>query len=111
MTGTELYRKMLAFDYGDAERSDLMARVWRGTPWLVDAYTGQSADDRDMEMREWCHDHFGTEARPIHGTAGRWQRGSATIYGWTWFGFETEEMMNAFISEWPNPPMAKDQAA
>ena len=29
---------------------------------------------------------------------GRWQRGNATIHGWTWFGFADREAMDAFVA-------------
>jgi hypothetical protein len=37
---TDLYHRTMDFDYGDGERCELMQRVWRGTPWMVDTYTG-----------------------------------------------------------------------
>lgn len=110
MTGTQLYRDTLAFDYGDQDRADLMKKVWSGTPWMVDAYTGSMSEPRDREMCEWCRDKFGDEAWPIHGRPGAWQRGGVTIYGWTWFGFETEEMLRQFIEAWPVPPTVEKAA-
>jgi hypothetical protein len=44
---TELYERMTAFDHGDAERNDLMRKVWDPTPWMVDAYTGSYDDPRE----------------------------------------------------------------
>ena len=75
-------------------------------PWMVDAYTGSMSHDRDHEMCDWCREHFGDEAFPIHGRDGDWQRGGATIYGYTWFGFKTEEMMKQFMAVWPDPNVA-----
>lgn len=101
--GSDLYRRVLAFDYGDDERADLMREVWSQTPWMVDAYSGPTADGRDFDMRAWCRARFGAEALPLHGRPGQWQRGGATIHGWTWFGFATEAQMREFVEAWPDP--------
>lgn len=101
---TPLHQRMLAFNYGDAKRSTLMEEVWRDTPWMVDAYTGgHYTDGRHEAMIRWCYDTFGEECSAIHGRSGRWHRGGATVYGWTWFGFSTEAEMIAFIERWPVP--------
>jgi hypothetical protein len=101
---TALHQRMLAFDQGDAERSELMRKVWAPTPWMVDAYTGnEPGQGRDREMLHWCHDEFGQMCSPIHQRDGRWQRGSATVYGWTWFGFAEEAELQRFLARWPTP--------
>ncbi len=100
---TDLYHRMLAFNYGDPERADLMKKVWQGTPWMVDSYTGRTGDERERDMLHWCHETFGKQAWPLHGGEGTWQRGGATIHGWTWFGFSTEAYMRRFVEKWPTP--------
>ena len=99
--GTDLYRRTLAYDYGDDERNELMREVWSPTPWMIDVNTGRCGEDLDREIRFWCHDTFGEECWPIHGRPGVWQRGSATVFGSTWYGFATEEMMHQFLARWP----------
>lgn len=103
--GSDLYHRSMAY-YETKERDggELQHKVWDGTPWMIDAYTGDVADDRDMEMREWCEEHIGPEAWPIHGRQGDWHRGGATVYGWTWFGFRTEEMLKRFADRWDDVP-------
>ncbi len=101
--GTDLYRSILAFNDDDPERKALMARVWRDTPWMVDAYTGSHDSDRRHHLLEWCHEQFGPEAAPIHGRPGSWHSGGATVYGWTWMGFATEDQMCKFMARWPAP--------
>ncbi|HET8792079.1 MAG TPA: hypothetical protein VFM75_12800 [Modicisalibacter sp.] len=91
--GSDLYQRQIA-ECGD----ELMHRVWDGTPWMVDAYTGSPDDDRYREIAEWCRDNFGPEAWPIHGKPGSWHSGGAIVMGWSWMGFRTREMMNAFIA-------------
>lgn len=100
---TELYQQVIAFDHGDSERNALVHLVWDGHPWMVDVHTGQSGGEQDRAMRLWCVNEFGPEAWPIHGIAGEWHRGNATINGWTWFGFRTEKQMLRFIERWPSP--------
>lgn len=72
---------------------------------MTDAYTGGMArgDERYSEIMEWCRDHFGPEAWPIHDKPGEWHCGGATVYGWTWMGFATKEMMDNFAEAWPLP--------
>lgn len=101
---TDLHKRMLAFNYEDDERSELMWKVWRGNPWMVDAYTGNYDTGRKREMLHWCYETMGQEASPIHDRPGLWQQGHATIHGWTWFGFASESAMKYFVSRWPAPP-------
>lgn len=100
---SELYHRMLEYDYGDDDRRDLMEKVWSGTPWMVDTFTDGINSHREREITEWCRAEFGDEAWPIHGRPGTWHRGGATIHGWTWFGFDTEEKMHRFCERWPDP--------
>lgn len=107
--GTDLYRRMLAFNYGDQERANLMSEVWSPTPWMVDVFDGGWSSGRDQCFRigQWCVEHFGQQGSPIHKRPGRWYRGNATVHGWTWYGFDTEEAMNEFVAAWPNPEIEK----
>ncbi len=101
--GSDLYRRSMTYYEEHDSDPALQHKVWDATPWMVNAYTGSMTEDRDTEMRLWCFEQFGDEAWPIHGKPGNWHRGGATIYGWTWFGFATERMMNEFIAAWPIP--------
>lgn len=101
--GTELFQRMAKFDYGEGERGDLMRKVWSPTPWMLNIWTGRWEDGREQRMLEWCYRHFGQESSPIHDRDGKWKRGNATVMGWTWFGFSTQEEMNQFVSAWPSP--------
>lgn len=104
---TDLHKRMLTFCAltEDRDRGELMERVWRDTPWMIDVYSGGYSLNRDREhaILTWCREQFGEQASPIHGRPGRWQRGGATVNGWTWFGFSTEAEMLAFIERWPTP--------
>lgn len=99
--GTDLYQRTLAFDYADKERADLMRKVWSVTPFMVDCLTGGPNDDSFRRIMQWCRDNIGAEAWPIHGREGEWQSGSATVFGWTWMGFRTEEQLDRFRVAFP----------
>jgi hypothetical protein len=64
---TDLYRRAMAYDYGDAERAALMREVWDPTPWIIDAYTGCDDGLRELQILRWCRNEFGDESSPIHG--------------------------------------------
>lgn len=103
---TPLYRDNILANNPDP--ADLQRKVWDGTPWIVDVYTGRESlgeRDRDFAIRQWLHDNFGDQSWPFgkEPRTGRWFRGGATIHGWTWFGFATEADMQAFLAAWPNP--------
>jgi len=99
MEGSDLYQRQIA-----PSEDELMHKVWDGTPWMVDAYTGSiSNTGRYREIMEWCQEHFGPEAWPIHGKPGDWHCGGVTIDGWTWMGFRTKGMMERFCKAWSAP--------
>jgi hypothetical protein len=100
--GSDLYRRLSTHDYGDEERRELMLQAWSDTPLMVDAHTGGWTNEwgRESEIHSWCVEQFGPPAHPFAGVPGKWQRGGATIHGWTWMGFATEEMMHKFIARW-----------
>jgi len=97
--GTELYRKTMAEDYGDAEQKALMKSEWSPTPWMLDVFTG----DLDGEIRDWCYRSLGRQSSPMHGHEGIWRRGNVTMHGRTWFGFKTKELMEQFKANAPSP--------
>jgi hypothetical protein len=104
MMATDLFHRTMAFDR-DPERKALMRKVWEPTPWMIEVYTGHHPyeDPRERQILEWCFAELGQESSPIHHKTGRWHRGSATINGWTWFGFTTEADMQRYLAAWPTP--------
>ena len=101
--GTDLYRRVVAFNSGDDYRNQLQIKVWSPTPWMIDVYVGRWEDGRERRILEWCYETYGQDSSPIHEHIGRWHRGNATICGWTWFGFASEDDMLAFEAAWPVP--------
>lgn len=97
--GSALFGRVIA-----PTQDALMHKIWDAFPWMVDAFTGRFDDARYDQIGAWLHGRFGREASPIHGIDGKWQRGGATINGYTWIGFATEEMMTTFEKFWPNTP-------
>lgn len=106
---TELYRRMLDYWKDDPESLALNRRVWEPTPWMVHAFTGPGhPDPRDSEIRHWCWDNLGPYSAPIHDRPGVWRDGNATVHGWTWYGFATEDMMRQFLARWGEKAEAGD---
>lgn len=110
---TDLYRRMLDFNYKSDERAELMEEVWRGTPWMLDVDTGTINDDREREIIGWCYDNLGRQAFPFgdEPRRGSWQRGGATVNGWIWIGFETREIMQQFIEAFPDSVKLEPETA
>lgn len=108
---SDLYRRVMQWnaDQGDDERTALAHRVWDGTPWMVNWYTDSPNTDRARSMIEWCHSKWGDQAWWPQDRPGPWQRGSATIHGWEWWGFDAEDKMRAFMDAWPKPADVPDQ--
>lgn len=99
--GTDLYHRNMEWAESNGDRGKLMHQVWDGTPWMVDVYTGNIENfGRFREIMEWCREQFGPEAWPIHGKPGAWHSGGATVMGWTWIGFATEDRMERFRERW-----------
>jgi len=97
--GTELYRKTIAADYGDAEQKALMKSEWSPTPWMLDVCHG----DQESEILDWCYRTFGRQSSPMHGHDGTWRRGNVTMHGRTWFGFKSKMMLDLFEAQFPSP--------
>lgn len=108
---TDLYRRVMAWNeqLGDAERTALAHRVWDGTPWIVNWYTGGVDHGRTRDMILWCVEKFGEQAWWPENRPGAWQRGSATIHGWEWWGFDDEAKLREFMAAWPKPDNVPDQ--
>lgn len=100
-TMTELFLETAAFAEDLGDNGDLMRKVWENTPWMIDVYTDSPNTDRWYDVMQWCQGEFGQERWPLHGIEGDWHTGGATIHGWTWIGFATEEMMNKFLEKFP----------
>jgi hypothetical protein len=97
MSGSDLFERQIV-----SSGSELQIRVWAGTPWMVDAYTGSPGDERFRAITSWCREEFGPEAFPFGDDPrpGSWFTGGATVHGWTWVGFATESMMARFMERW-----------
>lgn len=99
--GSELFHKrILEYDYKDSDMHELQIRVWNTVPWMVDVFVGEY-EGKEGELTNWCRKEIGRESSFIHGKKGLWRRGNVIIFGWTWFGFATEELMNRFVEKFP----------
>lgn len=102
---SELYHRAMKFyEAAQPERSDLQHRVWDPVPWMIDVYVGRGSrnDDRYRDILEWCHENWGGQTNPYSDPpgAGHWRAGHATVHGWNWFGFDTEQRMHEFRAVW-----------
>ena len=104
--GSALYGRVIA-----PSNDPLMHKVWDETPWMLNAYTDSVNTERWEDIMQWCKAEFGFEASPIHDLEGKWHVGGATIYGWTWIGFATEEMITRFEERWPNTKISGGTSA
>lgn len=95
--GSDIFKDYIL---ANAEEDGLSLRVWSGTPWIASLFTDD--DRRRRQMVEWMHDQFGPSAFPFgdQPQPGRWREGNATVFGWTWFGFSTEEEMDQAVAFW-----------
>lgn len=74
---------------------EILEKVWTPTPWMVNV----EDKDREIEINNWCNRNLGRESSPIHNKNGLWHKGNVTMYGKTWYGFATEEIMGRFVEE------------
>lgn len=100
---TSLHKSMLAYWEG-TDQYELQASVWRGTPWMIDVYTGSTDSDRYYDLRAWCAKFLGERADPFRKDPrqGNWHWGGATFHGQTWIGFATEDLMHQFEAQFPD---------
>lgn len=99
---TDLFERAINFSYDDPERGELVRKVWSVTPHMIDCYTDNINSERERAIRRWCYDNIGEQAYPIHGREGDWQFGGATIFGWTFLGFSSKELLDKFLEAFPD---------
>lgn len=91
---------MAYYEAKEEDGGELQHRVWDATPWMIDVYEGSMETMRYRDLIMWSDDKWGPQFWWPSGREGSWQRGSATVFGWTWWGFDTEEKMREFQAEW-----------
>ena len=97
--GSEIYRKHIA-----GSSNKLQAELWAPTPWVIDTYTDYISSSRYNKIMSWCHKAFGAESDPMRGVVGNWRCGAATVFGYTWLGFDSKDKADQFESHWPDSP-------
>lgn len=98
MKGSKLFKQMIAVISDSEKTSELMKELWSPTPWMIDAFTDSNDSERYREILDWCHNKWGRESNNVEDR--NWRVGGATVYGYTWYGFKTKQMMNEFIHKW-----------
>lgn len=103
---TDLYLSIIDFNAKrGSEDLALAHEVWDMTPWVADVYDGPHNSMRYRDMMMWCMERWGEQAWWPSGRKGAWQRGGATVDGWTWWGFDAEDKMREFVEAWPVPTL------
>ena len=99
---TEPYRSIMEFnEKRGASDLALAHEVWDMTPWIIDVHDGRVEDGLYRDLMVWCQSRWGAQAWWPNGRKGAWQRGGATVDGWTWWGFDSEDKMREFVGAWP----------
>lgn len=99
---TDLFDRVINFSYGDPERSEIVRKVWTVTPHMIECYTDRIGSDREISIREWLLENLGHPASPIYNRDGVWQFGGAVVYGWSFLGFATKELLDQFLEAFPD---------
>lgn len=100
-----IYNRIMEYHKDNAEQLALEHKVWDNTPFIIDVHIGSMHTEEGMDrfdrMHSWLEKNIGDEAWPIHDKPGNWHRAGATVDGWTWIGFHTQEMADQFTKEFP----------
>lgn len=94
---TPLYRRIVEFDHGSAERNKRMRRFWSATPFVVKVNLGLG------RAMKWLHNNFGASAHILEPTprADAWTWACAPDADCFYLGFATREQMERFKAAWP----------
>jgi hypothetical protein len=99
---TPLYKRMLALSMDDPDGGELMRKVWDPTPYMIDVRDFEPNSKEWFDFLRWALEELGEESSPIHDQAGVWRRGNATLFGWTWYGFAAQHLMDKFMRRYPD---------
>ena len=100
--GTALYERMIERSKDDPDSGELMRQVWSPTPWIIEVRDFEPNSKEWFDFVRWALSELGDESMPLHGHAGVWRRGNATVFGETWYGFAAEHLMDKFMRRYPD---------
>ena len=100
--GTALYDRILEMSKSDPDAGELMRKVWAPTPWVINVRDFEPNSKEWFDFVRWAIEELGDESSPIHEQAGVWKRGNATLFGWAWYGFAAEHLMDKFMRRYPD---------
>jgi hypothetical protein len=95
--GNDVFQRMIE---NSGEHAEINREVWTPTPYMVDVLI----TEREHEIRNWLNLNFGFERNPWRESKGLWHQSRVIMHGYCWYGFETEELMNRFVKQFPSPP-------
>ena len=99
---TQLYHKIVSYEYHDQALADLVRKAWVGTPWAINVRDFKPNSPEWFSFREWANVALGSESCAWNDYGGDWYRAGAIVNGLTNYGFSTEEGMNAFMARYPD---------
>lgn len=82
-------------------------RLFRGLPWVVDAWEGDGL--RCATMHNWCSDRLGPPRLPFaeRQRPGHWRSFSVRVFGWGRWAFSSREESEAFLAAFPPPEFVR----
>lgn len=101
---TELYEKIVSYNYRDEETTKAVREAWRNTPWVINVrdFSHSPGSWEWFDFVEWANGALGAQSCLWNDHKGDWYRASGTVNGLTNYGFSTEAKMRAFMARYPN---------
>lgn len=99
---TQLYHKIVSYEYHDKALTELMRKVWAGTPWVINVRDFDANSREWFDFIEWANVEIGPESCAWNNYQGCWAKASVIVNGLTDYGFSTEQKMRQFMARYPD---------
>ena len=99
---TPLYEKIVSFEYHDKKTTELVRKVWAGTPWVINVRDFGVNSREWFDFVEWACIELGPESCAWNDYKGDWYRAGATVNGLTNYGFSSKGRMRRFMARYPD---------
>jgi len=103
---TELYEKIVSYDYRDAATTKAVREAWASTPWVINVRDFIPNSRGWFGFREWANVELGAESCVWNDYKGDWYRASGTVNGLTNYGFSSKGRMRRFMARYPDRVVA-----
>lgn len=100
--GTQLYEKIVSFEYRDQALADLVRKAWAGTPWVINIRDFGVNSGEWFDFIDWANVELGPESCAWNDYTGDRYPAGAIVNGLTNYGFSTEEKMRQFMARYPD---------